>query len=54
MAKYSIPEFVPELEKAKAGVYVCPECDHVTQTLPDHERCPECLKKWEDGEGAEA
>lgn len=49
-----IPDFIPELEEAKAGVYVCPECDHVTQSVPSHGRCPECLGKWEDGEGKEA
>ena len=45
-----IPDFIPELEEAKAGLYVCPDCDAWTQTLPSHGKCPECLQKWEDGD----
>lgn len=51
---YNIPNHIPEMEEAKAGVYVCPECDHIEQKMPDHERCPECLRRYEDGEGPEA
>ncbi len=49
-----IPDSIPELEEVKHGVYACDVCDYVSQTLPSHGKCPECLQRYEDGEGKES
>ena len=42
-----MPE-IPELERAKGSVLICPECDYV-ETSNQIRLCPVCRRNAEDG-----